>query len=1248
MTTPLHRALWAPLSFVGRFSIQHEKLLSDILPSLVLLAFATALLHYYLQNRATCPRIPFVRIKLNVAAMILGIEVATLVGQIASFATHVEKSVAVVSVPALATFSALAVFFAEEHRHIRAPACLTAQITASFLLDMVKCINCFHRGEVYSGSIATVVAAIRLALLAQELLSRWDFFAYISPGELPAGVDFSALWQSFILFLNPVLVVFRSDIDLDELRNPGPQFSSEQPYIELRRHWENSRQSEQNSLFLACLKAWRIWILASMVMRFILMCFSYAEPLVMYHIILTVGRPEKSLQTKIFCVASFIVVYLGKMLSRLGFSQLDHFLHMKVRGGLLSLLYEKSQKLTSPQAQRSTVIPLLTSDVDNIVASIHSAHAFLFALPETALGVYLLYFFMGLPALSILVPILLNTVGARLLGGVTGASLNAWVEEAGCRARTMSRLFPQLPAIRMIGLGPSVAAGIERLRAFEVDTYVRYIRTRIMRSVMCVTTEVSATIFVMGVALKWNSFGNELSPQMVFPSLSLIRTAQTELFLFPMAYSNYRAMLDSLERVRAFLCLEERQDLRNTQSSTAMASLQTRIVIQFVDVAFIAQNSETPKYYHINFGLVRGTVTALLGTSAEEKTGILQSILGETKIVEGHVNINAEKIGFSAGCAWLQEVTIRQNIIGPLPFDGAWFDTVVMCCLLKDDLERLPNGDQYIVSRGGMNLSGGQRHRVAIARAVYSRAPVLLFDDVFSSLDRRTAASILFMLCGQDGILREMNSTVVLSTYMAECLDVADQCLVLDTATKQISLELNSGRQQFAGFLRDQHVSASEVVEERQQKIIRRIMDSNNKVAPDNSEAVVTSHRPTNWRAPSLFVKPIGAVKIMLFYVDLLASFFLVYLTLQHFIGTQLIFADIYMRFWLQQSPNSKEPYVGYALTALSITVIHWFYVTCMCEWLWPIASVSMHKQLLDTTMRATLGFLGMTNASSVLNRYDLKRYYLVWTEPEPVHEGPRPGHCQISKTTHAYSLTHAKLCASIFMTVSNPASFTVGFIEFAHCVIILAGASHMYLMLPLVVFAVAKILHFHLRIFNRLQKVDSANSTPILAMFEDTCRGLEHIRAFGWQATNTEALFRLVDNSQKSFFYKTYMKQWTDQATTIVFGVIGVTVISLALFQETSSSEAAIGLCMWHLWRAAPTIMDMIRSFEALGVSFETLSGDFTFMEQTPKERGGEGMTTLPENWPTRGRVEFTNVTAKYRYEGTLSFEPLFKPFTP
>lgn len=126
----------------------------------------------------------------------------TLVGQLVLLATGVEKSVAAVSVPALAALCTVAVLFAEEHRDIRAPACLSAQITAGLLLDIVKCICCFHRGEVYSGSIATVVAIIRLALLALELLSRWDFFAYTSTNELQTGVDISALWKSFIVFLN--------------------------------------------------------------------------------------------------------------------------------------------------------------------------------------------------------------------------------------------------------------------------------------------------------------------------------------------------------------------------------------------------------------------------------------------------------------------------------------------------------------------------------------------------------------------------------------------------------------------------------------------------------------------------------------------------------------------------------------------------------------------------------------------------------------------------------------------------------------------------------------------------------------------------------------------------------------------------------------------------------------------------------------------------------------------------------------
>jgi ABC-type multidrug transport system fused ATPase/permease subunit len=85
--------------------------------------------------------------------------------------------------------------------------------------------------------------------------------------------------------------------------------------------------------------------------------------------------------------------------------------------------------------------------------------------------------------------------------------------------------------------------------------------------------------------------------------------------------------------------------------------------------------------------------------------------------------------------------TVRQNIVFDTSVDGgggtlsfspeqqAWYDTVVDACALRDDLTQLPDGDLTEIGEKGVNLSGGQKARVSLARAIYSRADLYLLDD---------------------------------------------------------------------------------------------------------------------------------------------------------------------------------------------------------------------------------------------------------------------------------------------------------------------------------------------------------------------------------------------------------------------------------------------------------------------------------------------------------------------------------------
>lgn len=162
----------------------------------------------------------------------------------------------------------------------------------------------------------------------------------------------------------------------------------------------------------------------------------------------------------------------------------------------------------------------------------------------------------------------------------------------------------------------------------------------------------------------------------------------------------------------------------------------------------------------ITLDFVQGGLNVVMGQSGSGKTLLLLSILGETVRETGLV-ARPKDAAFATQAPWLQSGTVRDSILFYSDFEQVRYDRVVEACGLLVDLSEMPDGDRTEIGEGGASLSGGQRSRVALARALYAKSPLILLDDVFSALDTKTAASVWeHCFCGD--LLR--GRTVVLVT----------------------------------------------------------------------------------------------------------------------------------------------------------------------------------------------------------------------------------------------------------------------------------------------------------------------------------------------------------------------------------------------------------------------------------------------------------------------------------------------------
>jgi len=175
---------------------------------------------------------------------------------------------------------------------------------------------------------------------------------------------------------------------------------------------------------------------------------------------------------------------------------------------------------------------------------------------------------------------------------------------------------------------------------------------------------------------------------------------------------------------------------------------------------------------------------------------LLKGLLGETPSSQGFVYSSFPSTAYADQTPWIQNGTIKQNILGISTFDEPWYQQVIRACALEHDIALMPKGhgksstsesfQRYLldvatpVGSGGISLSGGQKQRLALARSVYAKKELVVLDDVFSGLDAETEEQIFNRLLGKQGLFRQMEVTVLLVTHAVHRLSYSNYIIALD------------------------------------------------------------------------------------------------------------------------------------------------------------------------------------------------------------------------------------------------------------------------------------------------------------------------------------------------------------------------------------------------------------------------------------------------------------------------------------
>lgn len=237
---------------------------------------------------------------------------------------------------------------------------------------------------------------------------------------------------------------------------------------------------------------------------------------------------------------------------------------------------------------------------------------------------------------------------------------------------------------------------------------------------------------------------------------------------------------------------------------------------------------DLPTLTDINLHIKPGTLCVVIGQVGSGKSSLLQLLLNELQLNTGSVQV-AGKVSFASQEPWLFVSTVKDNILFGDEFQKRRYWNVVKMCALEKDLEQLPYGDRTLISERGVSLSGGQRARINLARAVYRDADVYLMDDPLSAVDAHVGKH-LFEQC----ILKYLKGkTRILTTHQVQFLKQADLVVVM-----------NNGRIQKVGTFDD--------LSEKELEHIKREENQEENLAPQRTQRLMSieSHNVSLW--PSL------------------------------------------------------------------------------------------------------------------------------------------------------------------------------------------------------------------------------------------------------------------------------------------------------------------------------------------------------------------------------------------------------------
>nr|CAD7403346.1 unnamed protein product [Timema cristinae] len=475
-----------------------------------------------------------------------------------------------------------------------------------------------------------------------------------------------------------------------------------------------------------------------------------------------------------------LLVLVAIMSTASGAHTYHHALHagLRIKVACSSLVYRKVLRLSTSILNESAMgmtMNLLSNDVSRFENAVLMLHT-LWTSPICGLiSLYLIWKetsfsgFIGFGVTMSFLPLLAlcSRMGMKYRYQTT--------LRTDSRIKLMDEIICGIKVIKMYAWEKPYEALISIARRAEINYIIKgfYLRS-ITASSMNYLLRTSVYITIASMFY----FGEEIPAHKIFTYYSLMNVAVFSLiYVFSQSISYVSDAVVSIRRLQDFLMQEEwsiYQPVATKESSTEN-NVSKQTIISLIG-ATASWNSGSPQntLQNIDIQVEAGQLISVIGSVGSGKTSLLQVLLGELPLSKGTCFLKG-KLSYACQDSWVFGSTIRQNIVFGSPFDQKRYDEVVAVCALLPDIEQFPQRDMTYIGERGITLSGGQKARINLARAIYKEADVYILDDPLSTVDTHVSKQ-LFEDCISSYLA---NKTRILVTHQLQYIKSSHNIILL-------------------------------------------------------------------------------------------------------------------------------------------------------------------------------------------------------------------------------------------------------------------------------------------------------------------------------------------------------------------------------------------------------------------------------------------------------------------------------------